>query len=496
VPSIDPQDQRLAELASLLEKASARIEVLDKRVDELAAENRKLKAENKKLRAQLGQNSTNSSKPPSSDPPWKKPKPKGKKGKRKRGGQPGHKKHTRELVPIEESDEVVVVKPESCSCCGGPLHGDDPSPHRHQVVELPQVVPLVTEYQQHSLGCDACGAVTTEPLPEGVPTRAFGPSVDATVSLLTGVYRLSKRMVCSLMADLYSLPISTGSVVACERSASEALAAPVDEAHAFAQQQELKFADETSWREDGKKIWLWTVVTQLVTVFVLHARRNTDAAKQLLGKAVGILHTDRHGAYNWWPTVLRQLCWAHLTRDLRAISERGGESERIGNALLDEEKRMFHWWHRVRDGTLARSTFIVYMRPLRKRVEELLTEGAALLPEKGSPPSEDPDDSELKTGRTCGKILKHKEALWTFVRVEGVEPTNNTAEQAVRYAVLWRNICFGTQSSGGSRFVERILTVHATLRQQKRNVLAFIRQACEASLHRQPPPSLLPERKD
>lgn len=460
----DWRDERIAELEKLVEQQRKQIATLTEQVA--------------KLEEQLRQSSRNSSKPPSSDGPAAAPRKKKRRGRRKPGGQPGHDKHERALVPVEQVDKLVVLRPEQCDCCGAKLHGEDPSPDRHQVFEIPQVKPKVTEYQQHSLSCDACGAVTIGPLPEGVPTRNFGPSVDATVSLLTGAYRLSKRMVAALMWDLCRLNMCLGSVVACERAASEALAQPVDEACEFVAKQMTKHADETSWREAGRKVWLWAVVTQFVTVFMIHARRNTQAAQQLLGQALGVLHSDRHGAYNWWPKEQRQICWAHLERDITAIAERGLDSERIGNALLDEVHRMFHWWHRVRDGTLARSTFRVYMRPLIKRVETLLAEGAAL--------------SNLRTARTCAKILKLKDALWTFVRIEGVEPTNNRAEQAVRHAVIWRKTSFGTQSAAGSRFVEHILTVHATLRQQDRDVLAFIRNACEAALHGRRPPSLLP----
>ena len=140
---------------------------------------------------------------------------------------------------------------------------------------------------------------------------------------------------------------------------------------------------------------------------------------------------------------------------------------------------MFVWWHRVRDGTLTRSTFRVYMRSVRRQVQALLTDGVAV--------------SHSKTAKTCAKMLKSADAFWTFVFVEGVEPTNNTAERAVRHPVLWRKGSFGTHSAEGSRFVERILTTHATLRQQGRPILDFLNDACVAALHDRPPPSLLPQ---
>ena len=253
---------------------------------------------------------------------------------------------------------------------------------------------------------------------------------------------------------------------------------PVEEAKAFVVEEPIKHADETGWREARRRAWLWTVVTATVTVFMIHTRRNAVAARAILGRAHGVLVSDRHGAYNWWPAVKHQFCWAHLIRDFVKIAERRCDSERIGNALLAEAERMFGWWHRVRDGTLARSTFRVYMRTVQRRVESLLAEGAAV--------------PHFKTSKTCAKLLKRADALWTFLYVEGVEPTNNTAERAVRHGVLCRKTSYGTHSEEGSRFVERILSVHATLRQQRRNVLHFVHDACRAALDGTPPPSLLP----
>jgi transposase len=265
--------------------------------------------------------------------------------------------------------------------------------------------------------------------------------------------------------------------IRCGGPASEALEVPVEEAKAAIVEAPVKHADETSWREARRRAWLWVVATAKLTVFMVHLRRNAEAAHALLGKQAGVLVTDRHGAYGWWSGLVRQFCWAHLIRDFKAIAERGCASERIGNALLAETDRMFTWWHRVRDGTLTRSTFRVYMRDLRRRVEDLLAEGAACL--------------HPKTEKTCKKLLRSADSLWTFVRVEGVEPTNNVAERAVRHAVLWRKACGGTHSELGSRFVERILTTHASLRQQGRSVLGFIREACVARLYGSAPPSLL-----
>ena len=384
------------------------------------------------------------------------------------------------LVQPEKVHEVVLCIPKQCDACSGLLHGRDPEPHRHQVSELPPVEPVVTEYRQHVIGCGRCGHRTMGKLPEGVPSRAFGPTVDAVVAVLMGVYRLTKRQVPELMRDFFGLQMSVGAVIGCQASASAAVATAVEDARSYVKQQPVKHADETGWREGAgrSRAWLWTVVTTHVVVFMIHARRNADAARELLGKWRGILVTDRHGAYHWWPNCRRQFCWAHLTRDIQAIVEREGESGRIGKAMQSEVERMFTWWHRVRDGTLARSTFRVYMRTVQRRFEELLAEGA--------------QGTHLKTSKTCAMLLKRRDALWTFVYFDGVEPTNNGAEQVVRHGVIIRKISYGTHSKEGSRFVERMLTVHATLRRQRRHILDFMRAACSAALRHHPAPSLLP----
>jgi transposase len=474
------RDKKIAELEAKVARYKTLLSERDRQVERLMAQVQELTARVKTLEEQARTSSRNSSKPPSSDGPGAPPRPKKPPTGRKPGGQPGHERHERELLPLEKVNKIVACIPEHCEQCDNPLRGKDPQPKRHQVAELPKVEPVITEYQQHVLCCEQCGHWTFGRLPNGVPSRAFGPSVDATVALLMGVYRLGKRLVAELMADLFGLQMSLGAVIGCQQAASDAMAAPVEQASAFVQQQPVKHADETSWRQGPQRarVWLWTVVTTCVTVCRIHARRNANAARELLGQACGVLITDRHGAYMWWPDQYHQFCWAHLKRDVTAIEERGGASQRIGTAMLEEIERMFTWWHRVRDGTLAHSTFQVYMRPLQRRFEALLAQGAAL--------------PRSKTSKTCKNILKHTDALWTFVHIEGVEPTNNRAEQTVRHGVILRKISGGTNSEAGSRFIERILTVHATLRQQKRSILDFLREACEAALLGKPAPSLLP----
>ena len=461
----DAKDERIAELERLVATLTSQLATALARIE--------------KLEEQVRRSSRNSSQPPSSDgpsaPPARKKGPSGKSA----GAQQGHEKHERPLVPSDKVDKCVVLRPKRCRGCRALLVGEDPSPRRHQVFELPKIVPLVTEYQLHSLGCAGCGMRTTADLPSGVPTGAFGPTVVATVATVMGVYRLSKRAVPELMRDLFGLSMSVGAIIGCQRIASAAIKAPFDEVKAALLEAPVKYADETGWREARQRAFLWVAVTASFTVFMIHTRRTADAARALLRRVHGVLVSDRHGAYNWWPDLRHQFCWAHLLRDFIKIAERGHESERIGNALIAETERMFVWWHRVRDGSLSRSTFRVYMRAVQRRVDVLLKEGK--------------DVFHRKTAKTCSNLLKHTDALWTFLYVEGVEPTNNAAERAVRHGVLYRKTSHGTHSEEGSRFIERILTVHATLRQQRRNVLEFVRDACQAALLGIQAPSLLPQ---
>lgn len=448
---------------------------------ELRTENLKLKARVSELEERLGQNSQNTSKPPSSDPPWLPPPPPKTGSGRKPGGQPGHTGHQRALVPEADVDAIIPLKPTQCRDCGDALRGEDPAPRRHQVAEIPPIKPRITEYQIHALGCDRCGSVTTADLPPGVPSGAFGPRAVAIVSLLSGFYRLGRRSVVEAMGDLFGLDISLGSTTACEQITSAVLAEPVTEARDYVKQQNVKQADETSWFEGParQRAWLWVVFTEQVSVFLIRASRGADVAKDMLGQAFGVLVTDRWCGYTWWPLRWRQLCWAHLKRHFQAFVDTGNkEAGRIGQALLVEEKILFEWWHRVRDGTLARSTLRTYTVALRRRVKLLLRRGSVC--------------GHGKTEGTCRELLKLEPAMWTFVRLVGVSPTNNASERAIRRGVIWRKLCFGTHSEAGSRFAERMLTMTATLRQQKRGVVDYMTSSIEASLRGEHPQSLLP----
>jgi transposase len=433
------------------------------------------------LEAKLAQNSGNSSRPPSSDPPGTAtPSKPPKKPGRRRGGQPGHKRHQRALLPPERVTATTTLVPTDCRRCDLPLTGTDPAPYVHQVVDIPPMLAEGHDYLLHSLLCTKCKVYTRAELPSGVPTGNFGPRLQAMVGVCSGRYHMSKRQISEMMSDFFAVEVSLGSISNLEQDTSEALAASVAEAAQYVKAQPIKHADETGWTEAKQRAWLWVVVTAHAAVFLIRRSRGAAVAKELLGEVfTGILNSDRWSGYNWVRSSMRQLCWAHLYRQFKGFEDHGEHGKRIGLALQECTQTMFSHWHRLREGTLQRSTFQQYMSPLRSEVLRLLRQGSLC-------------DVKKVAGR-CREILKLQRALFTFVRIPGIEPTNNIAERTVRTAVLWRKGSFGTDSEGGSRFVERILTVVATLRMQKRNVLDFVADACQARLHGQSAPSLLPQ---
>jgi transposase len=256
------------------------------------------------------------------------------------------------------------------------------------------------------------------------------------------------------------------------------LEAPVGELREHVRQATSAHIDETSWRQGGRKAWLWVAVSRTATVFAIAASRGAAVARGILGTATGmVVVSDRFPSYGWIET--RQFCWAHLRRDFQAMIDRGGEAAEVGRRLLGHSDRLFHWWHRVRDGTMARSTLKGYTDPMRWAFRRDLHAGAAC--------------PCAKTAATCRELLAGERHLWTFLRVEGVEPTNNAAERALRHAVQWRKTSYGTDSATGSRFVENVLTVLATCRQQGRDALEYLAHCCESALAGSRPDSLLPQ---
>src|SRR5512135_407707 len=450
----------------------ALVQAYQERIDQL-------EAQVADLQARLQLNSTNSSKPPSSDPIGLKRKPPVPPSGRKRGGQPGHHRALRRLVPPEKVRTITDCRPTDCRRCGHALVGDDPAPLVHQVAELPKIEPLVDAYRLHRLACPQCGVTTCGSLPAGVPRGCFGPYLQAVLSTIAGVYRLRKRQVQQMVGDLFSLSIATGMVSKLERQSTTVLEAPYNEAALGVHDAPAASIDDTSWRENRRQAQLWVVVTALTTVFTIAAQRSAAVAKAVLGsKPNQVVTSDRHSSFEWIDPAWRQICWSHLNRDFQAMIDRGGAGKATGRALLHLPKRMFRWWHRLRDGTIDRQRFKTIAARLRRQVKAALEGGQGC--------------GCAKTAATCFEILKVEEGLWTFVRVEGIERTNNASERALRHAVIWRRISGGRDSADGSGFVERMLTMVATCRQQKRNVLDYLSSCFEAHLRGQKVPSLVP----
>lgn len=435
------------------------------------------------LEEQLKKNASNSSLPPSANP-LQAPKPVVKKTSGKKpGGQPGHPPTLPIRLPPQRLHQVIPLVPSNCQRCGHQLpqqrQPGDPEPTWHQVAELPPQTAQVTEYQGQARTCPACQTVTRAVIPAAIRRHRFGPRLAATLAYLVGCHRVSRRGVAEFAETVFDVPIASGSICHLETQMSQALADAHAEAVAAVRAAEVKHADETSWRQAGKKRWLWLVATATVAAFAVHARRSLAGLQTLLGEVIaGIVVSDRWKVYEVLPDGRRQLCWAHLIRDFRAMSERTGTSQWIGENLLALSGVLFEFWPKVRDGTVSRQWFVAEVLSfVRPDVVASLRRGLGC--------------RCAATRGTCRELLAWESSLWTFASVEGVEPTNNHAERLLRGAVLWRKGSFGSGSEGGCRFVERMLTVSQTLRLQNRPVLTYLYEALCAHRKGLPTPKLL-----
>jgi transposase len=445
---------------------------------ELEAQVAKLTEALSALQEQVGRNSSNSNKPPSSDGPGVstvKKKPKG----GRRGGQKGHRGSHRFLVPAEQVHTFVELFACRCENCWEPLpKTHDPLARRYQYTELEPLAARVTEYRRHAVVCPHCKHKTRAAYdPEVIPRFAFGPRVMAVVSMLTGVYHLSRRETVHLLWELLGVRMSLGTVSAIEKRMAEATKSAVDEVLEQARKSAIKHADGTSWLRAGVMLSLWVLCTTAVTVFkILDDGKGDTLRGKLFGRARGILVSDRATALKFWVMKRRQVCWAHLTRKFVSFSERDGPAGKLGKELLEYTSLLFDYWSRFRGGQLSRATLVERVAPVRSQVEVLLERGMAA--------------NVRGLSGSCEDILEHRDALWTFVEHEGVEPTNNHAERELRGFVLWRRRSFGSQSERGDRFAERLMTIAHTARKQGRDVLAFL-TACVSRSAGTPAPSLL-----
>jgi transposase len=448
------------------------------------------------LRERIGRSSRNSSKPPSSDSQGFKPPERRQGSGRKRGGQPGHPGSGPELLPIERVDEVVEHHPEACRRCGTLLQGEDPEPLVHQVIEIPPITVRVTEHRMHRVVCPCCSTSTCATLPADVELSRYGPRFSALVGLLGSAFPLSFGKTQALLAQLLGVEISRGTIALIRERLSAVLEQPFEKALEIARQQPVAYVDETGApignadgrNPDRKRGWLWVMVTPVVTVFLQGLRRSTAAAIELLGEAFsGIVVSDRFSAYNHLPLEQRQLCWAHVIRDLTAISDRTGANAEIGGELLHLQRELFEHWHHHKEGAIDWPTLRRWCQPIRLAFEQVLQRVAEIDIQEGE------RTPWAKTVRTCRQLLKQKEALWTFLESQGIEPTNNAAERALRPAVIQRKISHGVQSTKGGICRSRLLTVTTTLRQHGREIWPFLEKAWIAHHRGDEMPSLVPD---
>ncbi|MHC1742930.1 MAG: IS66 family transposase [Syntrophobacteraceae bacterium] len=434
--------------------------------------------------ASLSSNSTNSSKPPSSDGPQvTKPKKK-KKSSRSSGGQKGHKGTKRELLPVEQMDDVFDHYPSTCAKCSAPLDPltceESSAPERYQTFELPEIRPIMNEYRCHELGC-TCGHRTRAVLPPEVARTQFGPRVHGAIAYLTSVHRIGRRGIMEILNTFFGLRLCLGSVCNCIDRISPELEPVSEEVRQSLGESGNLNIDETGWKCKGNRRYLWVFVSPLAVYFSIAISRGAKVLRSVLGEAFGgVISSDDQSAYSsYHKNGVRQLCWAHLIRKLKGLKDSRSSPEAyvFSKNMLKKVGHIFSCWHAFREGFIDRQELLNATALMRARMKRYCT---AYL---NSP------DPELRT--RAKRTLDNWPHLFTFLTHEGVEPTNNRAERAVRPAVQWRKLCFGNQSEDGERFTERILTVTRTCQLQEKNPFHFLSELMAAAFNRSPRPGLL-----
>ena len=439
------------------------------------------------------QNSTNSSKPPSSDGlagdsrQRGRSQGKGKKSRRKPGGQPGHRGAHRPLIPSEQVDEIRAVLPQQCRHCSHPfpqqmeqLQTSD-LPRRHQITELPPIQPLVIEYQCHRVLCPECGQSTQAALPEDVLGQ-FGPQLTAWIAYLTVVCRMPRRVVEELLAQGLGTEISLGSTQKCWEEASSALASPCEELQIQLASEPVLNIDETGWRTNGDKRYLWAFVAARYVFYAVASSRSSEILVRLLGEVfAGILCSDRFSGYLKYHPGQGQFCWAHLKRNLLGLLDltKSSDVERFCRNALAQVARLFRLWHKFRGGLMDRQELLKRSVPIQERLFALAEQHL--------------DDSNREVSNLAQALFVHHDRLFVFLEEEGVEPTNNSAERALRPAVQWRKIAFGNRSASGEIATARLLTVTQTCGLQNLKALAYLATAITCHRSGLPVPSLLPK---
>lgn len=404
--------------------------------------------------------------------------------KREAGAQSGHKGSGRELLSEDRVDEIVDHYPQECSGCGRVFSEQEHQPGqrfgRHQVAELPPIVVLFSEHRTHHLRCPGCAKKTVARLPGGVGDSPFGADLQAAVVTVTARNRVSRRDMSELARDLFGLQLSVGAVDAICQRAGKALRGPHELLVESVLTSPVVNVDETGWFTAHEGRTMWTATTPEAAIFRIAEDRHRDRLKELLGADFkGIVGSDRWWAYQMIDPASRQACWEHLKRDFAFHT--GGvlaEQKQFGEAGSGLTKRLFKAWHAFGEHS-ERERLSSEMAPIQAEFQELLKRAAR-------------KSTYTRYHRRFAKnLLKIWPALWTFVTINGVEPTNNAAERALRGPVIYRKLSHGTQSTDGERFIERALSASVTCRLQARSMFAYMRELLAAHAHGDPLPALV-----
>jgi transposase len=462
---------------------------------DLAARVREMDERLSRLEAAAGQDSRSSSTPPSSDPPKTRAERRAQarakakelmrsEGERRNaGGQSGHRGAGRDLKPGDQVDEIVDHYPDACGGCGRRF--DDGQRWaagrfgRHQVCELPPISVIVTEHRTHQLRCRRCRARTSARLPELVAASAFGPRLQAAVVTLTARHRISRRGICELAHDLFGAWLSTGAVGGICQRASAALAGPHCQLQDWVLGQDAVHVDETGWRTRGEGRALWTATTPEATFLQIAEHCNREQFDALIGTTYpGIVVSDRWNGYSHLDPHQRQVCWSHIQRDFRRHADGLAEQKTFGEQGLKLTGRVFAAWRAYRHGHHDRDRLKREIAPIQTELRALLTDAS-------------PKSKRTRWHRRfANNLLKVWPALWTFTTIDGVEPTNNPAERALRAPVIHRKVSLGTQSQDGERFAERALSAAATCRLQRRSLFTYLSDLITTHARGDPFPTL------
>lgn len=395
------------------------------------------------LEARLNCDSSNSNRPPSTDSAAKK------RERRKPGAKPGRPGHRQVLL---EPTTTISLFPEPCGC-GHSSVSNLTTYQTHQAIELPVIRPVVTHWRLHQGQCGACGKLHKASLPPD-QTTGFGPRLTAFVGEMSGIVNVSRSAVQDLCASVFSIPLSKGAIQKMINRVSEALVPHYEAIGRVARAAPVNHLDETSWLTQGVKHWLWVMTNPLVAYFQIHSPRSQAAFEQLIADWQGTLVSDDYGVYQSWKG-LRQTCLAHLIRTAKGLAEHLESGiAAFGRRIRDELQRLCHM-------STERPT-VGQWRAWYARFRHLISCATARLD---------------KAGTFARRLDREQEALWLFLALPGISPTNNAAERAHRFGVIWRKRTRGTYSEKGNRWVERVLSFRQTCRIRGRPTFPLLMEA-------------------